>query len=116
MNRLEEQLKKALQRVEPPAGFAERVLARAAGEKREKKVHSRAWLAWFGVSGLRWAAAYALCVALATSGIVYHREQQRKGEKAKEQLMLALRITSSKLQIVTESVQELNSTGLPQQQ
>jgi len=40
MNRLEEELKKALQRVEPPAGFAERVLARAATEKKKKKARS----------------------------------------------------------------------------
>lgn len=108
MNRLEEELKKALQHVEPPAGFAERVLARAASEKAKETGPSRSWFAWLGAPGLRWAMAGALCVALAASGVLYHREQMKKGEEAKEQLMLALRITSSKLQIATESVRDIN--------
>jgi hypothetical protein len=105
--KLEQQLKKALQCVEPPAGFAERVLARAArGEKRNAE--PRPWLQRFGASGWRWAAVGALCAALAISGLVYHRERQKQGEQAKEQLMLALRITSSKLQAATASVQNLS--------
>jgi hypothetical protein len=113
MNRLEEELKKALERVEPPAGFRERVLARAATEKSQKRARARFWFKWLGASGLRWATACALCVVLATSGILYHREQQRKGQEAKEQLMMALRITSSKLQIATESVRDIDSTEQP---
>jgi hypothetical protein len=108
MNRLEEELKKAFERVPPPAGFAERVLARAANEERKEKARSRSWFEPAGWTGLRWAASFALCAVLATSGILYHREQQRKGEEAKEQLMLALRITSRKLQIATESVRDIN--------
>jgi anti-sigma-K factor RskA len=113
MNRLEEDLKKALQRVEPPAGFTERVLARAAMEKSQKRARARSWFEWPGASGLRWATACALCVVLATSGVLYHRQQRRKGEEVKEQLMLALRITRSKLQIATESVRDINSTEQP---
>lgn len=111
MNRLEDELKKALQRVEPPAGFAERVLARA--EKKKKKARSL-FGEWLGASNLRWATASALCIILATSGILYHREQRRRGQEAKEQLMLALRITSSKLQIATESVRDISAEHEPQ--
>ncbi len=115
MNRLEEELKKALQRIEPPAGFAERVLAQAATERRQEKGRSRSWFSWLGTTGLRWATACALCIVLAASGLMYRHEERKRGEQAKEQLMLALRITSSKLQIATESVRQLNSAEQPQQ-
>lgn len=114
MNRLEDELKRALQRVGPPAGFAERVLARAASEKEKKKARSLFGFEWLGASSIRWATACALCIVLATSGILYRREQRRRGEEAKEQLMLALRITSSKLQIATESVRDISSAREPQ--
>ena len=121
MNRLEDELKKALERVEPPAAFAERVLLRAARAKEEKPVRSRRWLGLFGfgvtgMGGLRWAAACALCVVLAASGVIYERDmQRRRGEEAKDQVMLALRITGSKLQIAEQSLKELDSGGQPQQ-
>jgi hypothetical protein len=106
-DKLEQELKKALRRVEPPAGFAEGVLARVAKEEgREAQPLPR--YEWFGI-GLRWAVTCALCLVLAISGIVYHRERQKQGEEAKEQLMLALRITSSKLQIAAEGVRRMNS-------
>jgi hypothetical protein len=108
MNRLEEELKEALRRVEPPVGFADRVLARAAIDKGEKKAHSRPWFGWLGGSAFRWATACALCAAIAASGIAYHHEERKRGEQAKAQLMLALRITSSKLQIATQNVRQLS--------
>jgi hypothetical protein len=108
-DKLERELKKALRRVEPPAGFAERVLARA-GQEEKKKAQPRSWFRWFETSGLRWAAACALCAALAASGIFYqHEQRERQGEEARDQLMLALRITSSKLQIASESVQQMSA-------
>jgi hypothetical protein len=121
MNRFEDELKGALQRVDPPAGFAERVLARAARVDDEKPGRSRRWSRLFGLGapgtgGLRWAAACALCIVLATSGVFYERDmQRRRGEEAKEQLMLALRITGSKLQIAEQSLKELDSTGQARQ-
>lgn len=114
MNRLEDELKKALQRVEPPPGFAQRVLTEAAKQKQERKRTARSWFVWFAPAGLRWAIAGALCLVLASSGLVYRHEERKRGEAAKEQLMLALRITSSKLQIVTQNVRELNSAEQPQ--
>jgi hypothetical protein len=121
MNRLEDELKRALEPVEPPAGFAERVLLRAARAEEEKPVRSRRWLGLFGSGlagsgGLRWAAACALCVVLAASGVIYERDmQRRRGEEAKDQVMLALRITGSKLQIAEQSVKELDSSSQPRQ-
>lgn len=121
MNRFEDELKRALQRVEPPAGFAERVLLRAARAEDKKPMRSRRWLRLFGLGlagtgGLRWAAACALCVVLAASGVIYERDmRRRRGEEAKDQVMLALRITGSKLQIAEQSLKELESTSQPQQ-
>lgn len=111
-DRLERELKKALQRVEPPAGFAERVLARAAREEASS-AQPRAWFRWFGMSGLRWAVACALCLALAGSAVLYRHQRQEKGEQAKEQVMLALQITSSKLRIASESVQQISGPEQP---
>lgn len=112
MTQLEEKLKQALQRVEPPAGFADRVLALAAKAEKDQRKRPRRWADFFATGGLRWAAACALCVLLAASGAVYERDlQQRRGEAAKEQLMLALRITGSKLQIAQQSLKELDSSN-----
>jgi hypothetical protein len=112
--KLERELKKALERVDPPHGFAERVLARAAQEGKSRAPR-RAWFESFRTGGLRWAVTGALCAALASSGIVYRHEREKRGEQAKERLMLALRITRSKLRIATESMREMNAPGEHQQ-
>ena len=106
MNRLEEELRNAMRREEPPEGFLERVLAQAARKKRS------AWSCVFAWNGLRWAAAGALCLVLAGAGMEYRKAQQERvrGESAKAQLMLALRIAGHKLQIAQTRVQQL---GVP---
>ena len=112
MNDFEHNLKRALQRVDAPAGFADRVLARARQANEDKPARPRFWAALFSGSGLRWATACAVCVLLAASGAFYeHDLQQRRGEAAKEQLMLALRITGSKLQIAQQSLEQIGSTN-----
>ncbi len=113
MNRLEDELRKTLQRVEPPAGFAERVMARAANQERSREKATWPWLDLFRNRGLQWAATCALCLAIATGGIVYHHEEVRRaqGEEAKQQLMLALRITASKLQVAESEVRQIGSTN-----
>jgi len=115
MNRLEDELKLALRRVDPPEGFAERVLARVASKETPKASPAHWWLHAFGSVQLRWAAVCAMCVSLAVSGALYQRAaDRRRGEAAKEQLMLALRITGSKLQIAEQSLKELDSSGRPE--
>ncbi len=106
MNRLEDELRNAMRREEPPEGFAERVLARAS-EKRQS-----VWTGVFASRQLRWALAGALCLVLVVSGVEYKRakEERARGEAAKEQLMLALRITADKLQLVQEKVQQHGSS------
>lgn len=112
MNNFEQNLRRALQRQDPPAGFADRVLARAKQGSQEKSARQTIWAALDSWGGLRWATACALCVLLAASGALYeHDIQQRRGEAAKEQLMLALRITGSKLQIAQQSLEQIGATG-----
>lgn len=112
-SKLEPELKKALQPVEPPEGFAERLMARVAAGEREKS--GRGWSSWwaglFESRGLRWALTGALCISIAAGGVFYRHEQDRRaaGEQAKEKLMLALRLTASKLQLAQSEVRQINS-------
>ncbi|MGH9736079.1 MAG: hypothetical protein ACRD8A_15990 [Candidatus Acidiferrales bacterium] len=108
-DKLEQELKKAFRRTDPPAGFAERVLARAAKEE-PKRVRERRRFQWFGMSGLRLAVTCALCLIVGASGLMYQHQRHKEGEQAKEQLMLALRITSSKLEIASDGIRQINST------
>ena len=86
---LEMQLRATLARKEPPPGFAGRAMARA--EKPPGTVHR-----WVSL-----ALAAALLLSFGVAGV--HRARQRqqvRGDEAKQQLMLALRITSEKLAVV----------------
>ncbi|HEX5423992.1 MAG TPA: hypothetical protein VFW94_10610 [Candidatus Acidoferrales bacterium] len=110
-DKLEQELKKALRRADPPEGFAERVLARTAKEE-SKRARERRRFQWFGMSGLRLAVTCALCLIVAASGLMYQHERyerHQQGEQAKEQLMLALRITSSKLELANQGIRQINS-------
>lgn len=113
-NELDDELRSALRREPAPAGFAERVLQRveeqatAAGPARSG---SRA-------APVRWSifslAAAAALVAAVAGGIQYRsferaRAERAAGEAAKEQVIEALRITASKLQLVREKVREVGS-------
>ena len=96
MSRLDDELKNALRREEPPPGFAERVLARVNSQRP-----ARPW----------WAAAVAAAVLLAAGVEFEHQRRLRaEGEQAKERVLLALQITSSKLQFVKEKIDALDST------
>jgi hypothetical protein len=80
MDWLEDELKQALARRQPPPNFEARVTAAAV--RRPTLVMPR-WLA---------AAAAVVVITGASAGYRYHQ-----GQVAKEQVMLAMRITGSKL-------------------
>ncbi len=106
MTRLEHELRAALQRQEPPAVFADRVLALAA--EQENRHQRNLWIRFkhaFVVPRLRWAAAVVAVLVIA-SGIGIRVEDQRReeGEAAKRQVMLALRITSEKWQVAAKEI------------
>ncbi len=112
MKPIEEELRAALRKQEPPEGLAARVLARvSAWPSRET-----AW--WAPLRALvrsprwRWAAAAVAACLLAVA--VHHRREQRmeaQGEMAKAQVMKALRIASVKLNIARRKVQEIDRSG-----
>ena len=104
MSRLEDELRHSLRRREPPAGFAERVLARARAREREKR--RPALFHW------RWLAAAAAVVVLA-AGLHFFEERRRRleGERAKEQVMLALQVTGAKLRLAEQRVQRVLGVG-----
>ena len=111
MNYSDEELKSALRRRDAPEGFADRVLARVATEKAAQSVRRRESILTFFMRPLaRWASAAALTGALVAGGIHYRNLQRERveGEAAKQQLMLALRIAGSKLQLAKAKVNEIN--------
>ena len=111
MNYSDEELKSALLRRDAPEGFADKVLARVATEKAAQSAPRRESILTFFMQPLvRWALAAALTGGLAAGGIHYRNLQRERaeGEAAKQQLMLALRIAGSKLQLAKAKVNEIN--------
>ncbi len=122
MDPLEQKLKKALEAREPAAGFAERVVARALAEGRREarsvvKMDASWWRRWFTVPAWRLATAGALAAVLVAGGGIAYRQREIervervraenvRAEKARDELLLALEITSSKLNLARHAVIE----------
>jgi len=101
MNHFEPDLREALKHREPPTGFADRVLERARASER----HAKSWL---------WVAAAALILAMAGGGLfLQQRQRQIENEAAKEQLMVALRITGSKVRLVQKHLSAIQQRTIP---
>lgn len=94
---LERDLREDLAARPAPGGFAERVLARVTNqEAREPRV--ALFPHWQGA-----LAAVLIAVALVTAGFWQRQRQQRiAGERARAQVMLALRITSHTLDSILQ--------------
>jgi hypothetical protein len=92
MDWLEQELKGALSRKEPPVDFGEGVLRRA--ERPVRPVYR--WP--------QWLAAAAAVVVLAGAGLGY---RQYRGELAKEQVMQAFKIASVKVNQIQTQVLEV---------
>lgn len=114
MNELDDELRQALGREPAPPGFAERVLRRVEEEAPvERPGPSGSKTPWARRPLFGLAAAAAIVAAVA-GGIQYRsferaRAERAAGEAAKEQVIEALRITASKLQLVQEKVREVGS-------
>ncbi len=112
-NLLEDALRNVLRREDAPEGFALKVLARV--EQQNSAAQEAPRTSWWNIlsqPALRWAAVAAVTIAMVI-GSIYHRNLQRQraqGEAAKQQLMLALRIAGSKLQLAKEKVHEINTS------
>ncbi len=127
----EDDLKNALRPVDPGPAFTQRVMARVSqlGEAEAKakaaaahrKARRFAWLAaprWLSVRPA-WSAAVAALVLVIGLGLGYQQyqrvqqqkeraqvEEARKAKEAERQVMLALRITTEKLNHVFKRVNE----------
>jgi len=86
MSQFERDLRESLRRREPPAGFAEKVLART----REVRAHRTISWRWLG-------AAASVVLMIGATLFIQEKQRQAEGEKAKEQLMVAFRITGAKV-------------------
>lgn len=119
MKRFEDELRTALRREQPAPDFAARVLERIAQlpvpEKPREKIGWRQRIAeFFQPPQLKWALTWAMALLLVgvMIGGYRYREQQRRqaeiaeGERAKEQVMLAMRIASAKLNVAQRKVNE----------
>jgi len=107
MSYLEDDLKAALRRQEPPADFTERVLARL------NRPPEPSWRERLSVlmrpPRLQWVAVSVMVSILLPFGAVqYHkeREYQARGERAKEQLLFAVRVAGTRLHRAQRKVLE----------
>jgi uncharacterized protein HemX len=134
MSKFDDELKLALRREEPSPDFTNRVMARiqlleqspavnrqGQQEKPREEYNWRQRLAdLFRPPSLKWAMAGAMAAVLiaAIFGVISYREHQRQmaeiaaeaanaeGQRAKEQVMLAMRIASAKLNVAQRKVKE----------
>jgi|SRR5579871_761746 len=120
--RTERALGKALYRKDAPAGFTDAVLERARDQSFEPHPHTRgsSWLSFFPKPLIRWTAATAACAAMILGMLRYHEvkveREQTRGEAAKQQLVLALRIAGSKLQRARTKVIQTQANSPEHQQ
>lgn len=99
---LEDQLRKALRREDPPEGFAERIIlqAKAAREQRWESPRPRFRLLWP-------AATVAATTALVLSISIEYRavyQERAQEERAGRQAIQALQIASEKLNMARNKV------------
>ncbi len=96
MDDFERMLGQSLRREEVPFGFEQRVMALTTRRRR---------VAW-----QKWTAIAAMAVLTAGAGWRYEevRRERMAGESAKAQLETALRITSTKLHKVHQTIDALN--------
>lgn len=97
-------IRQAFERVEPPAGFAGRVLERIEREEKRGTVLRGEW--W----RRRWvqqSIAAGLAIAIGLSALAgWNWNRQRRGEAAAAEALIALRIASEKVNMAKQTVNE----------
>ena len=104
---MDEELRRALRRVEPPAGFANRVL-QLVSTKPPQAAKSETQVTKAGKTALVRFAIAATLVAAIGGGLWYRaderqferRQQAQQGEAARRQVLLSLSIAGTKLRSV----------------
>jgi hypothetical protein len=104
---VEDQLRAALRRKAPPAGFAARVVSQAAGEPRSRQVSAPTPLIRAGSKRPRWVAlGVAASLVLATgSGLVFlDRQKAIEARRARALAIEALRVANTELNHIQSRV------------
>jgi len=98
---LENDLKRALRRESPAPGFAGRVLQRIEHADRAVPVRRPAW--WR-------AAAASVTLGLVLGGYATHKVvEYRRGERAKEQVLVAMHLAGEKVRYAQQQVHNIGS-------
>lgn len=108
MKDIDQELKQALRRCEPSEGFADRVLARLEKQRPQTAHRPKVRLLHWPV--LKWAVAAVVIISIGIGfGYSVHEQEIEKANAlaAKQQVMLALRITSSKLRVAKQRVKSV---------
>ncbi len=110
--KLEAALRAALERKNPPLGFALRVEARIAEERKPEIRRASQWAGWRLESQFAMAAALLLAIVLPLGWRLHHQAEVARGEAAKQQVMLALRITGMQLRSIEERTQSMHGVAI----
>jgi hypothetical protein len=99
---MDDELRRALGRVDPPRGFAAHVRERVVASDPVSPNGRETSAAWTKAG---WAMAATLAIAVG-SGVWFRAQEQRRaqGEEAKRQVLLSLNIASSKLRAIETKV------------
>jgi hypothetical protein len=98
---LEDLLRRGLKPRQAPPGFSTGVMGRLAGTSQVNSLQKKSI---FSPPAVRWAAA-AVLLAVAGAGYWDYQEKERiAGERARDQLILALRISAVTLNDVQQKV------------
>lgn len=111
MNSFDDELRSALRREEPAPNFTERLLSRVTTRPHTKFSWRHALWFFFQPRKLRWVTVTAVaCVLLVAGALQYrrHRRMVAEGEIARERVILALQIASTKLNVALQEVQRLD--------
>jgi len=109
MSHLEDDLRAALQREEPSADFADRVLARLEHPATPRPSWQEGLAVLMRPPRLLWVAVCLIvCVMIPFAEVQYRKQRQylADGERAKQQLLFAVRMAGSKLHQAQKKVLE----------
>lgn len=112
---LEPHLRRAMAPVDPDDGFAERVLGRLDrehGRRAPASVSARVLTERRRWSRTGLALAASLFVAVAGSAGYLQQQRRAEGERARAQLIEALKVTRASLGTVSQRLARIGSAGL----
>lgn len=98
---LEDLLRRGLKPRQTPAGFSTRVMGRLAETSHVSSLQKKRI---FWLPAIRWAAAAVLLAVAGASYWDYQQKERIAGDRARGQLILALRISAATLNDVQQKV------------